>query len=106
MSSASKLQQAIEAFRAAPPVFATADKRGKFPMAELQKSPDGAHFDTVPLTHACTAAAFDKIKTLIAALVEWQEATTATPSAVSDKGPGTTQNIPETTLETEGETNA
>lgn len=72
--SEEKLREAIKAFCVKPPVFATADKRGKFPMAALQKSADGASFDTVPLTHACTAASFDKIKALIAALAEWQEA--------------------------------
>ena len=68
-----KLLAAIEAFRSKPPTFAKADKRGKFPMAALKKSADGAIFDAVPLTHACTEASFDKLKTLIAALADWQE---------------------------------
>lgn len=68
------LLKAIAAFRRAPPAFAMANKRGKFPMAALKPSADGASLDMEPLTHACTAASFEQIKGLIAALSNWQRA--------------------------------
>lgn len=69
-----ELMIAIKAFATSPPNFATADRRGKFPMAALKSSEDGSRLDTVPLTHACTTESFEKIKELIKALRVWEEA--------------------------------
>lgn len=66
------LLAAIEAFAKSPPAFAQADKKGKFPMAAMEMSADGASMDIVPLTHACTTENFEKIKALLTALTEWR----------------------------------
>lgn len=81
MSDAALLA-AIEAFAKSPPNFAQANKKGNFPMAAMKMSADGASMDIVPLTHACTAENFEKIKALLAALTEWRAAHTAQAEAV------------------------
>ena len=74
------LIEAINAYVRNPASFATTDKRGKFPLGVTKLVNDGANFEVVPLTHACTMESHQQIAALLNALAAWWRAAQAEPA--------------------------
>lgn len=74
------LSALIDDLQRNPVSAARAGKGGKFPMAAMKPSADGATLDMVPLEYAMTAESFERIRALIDAIGSQRSLIAAAPA--------------------------